>query len=172
MDVHFSSQSNEWSTPREFFDRLNAEFNFTLDAAASVENALCDRFYTIDDDGLNQSWKGERVWCNPPYGREIGKWIAKAATEPSEVTVMLIPARTDTKAWHQHIFGKAEIRFVPGRLKFSGGGQKPEQLERPVSACSSDIPKRLNSAPFPSAVVIFRLNVTGDAGDCRDGLNS
>lgn len=125
MSVHFSSATNEWHTPRDFFDRLNDEFGFTLDAAASVENALCDRFYTIDDDGLNQSWKGERVWCNPPYGREIGKWIAKAAVEPSEVTVMLIPARTDTKAWHQYIFGKAEIRFVRGRLKFSGGARTP-----------------------------------------------
>lgn len=121
MSVHFSSKTNEWATPQEFFDRLDAEFNFTLDAAATLENAKCSRFFTEKDNGLIQSWKGERVFCNPPYGREIGKWIEKAALEPSELTVMLIPARTDTKAWHRWIFGKAEIRFIPGRLKFGGG---------------------------------------------------
>lgn len=135
LDVHFLSQSNEWATPQDFFDRLNEEFRFTLDAAATPENAKCDRFFTVNDNGLTQSWKGERVWLNPPYGREIGKWIEKASTEPSELTVMLIPARTDTKAWHEHIFGKAEIRFVRGRLKF-GGGQA--------------------NAPFPSAVIVFK----------------
>lgn len=134
-NVHFSSKSMDWSTPQEFFDKLDAEFHFTLDAAASHNNAKCDRYITKDEDGLNQRWENERVYLNPPYGREIGKWIEKAATEPSEVTVMLIPARTDTKAWHQFIFGKAEVRFIPGRLKF-GGGQW--------------------SAPFPSAVIVFR----------------
>lgn len=134
-NVHFTSKSNEWSTPQDFFDRLNAEFDFTLDAAATAENAKCDRFFTWHDNGLAQSWKGERVWLNPPYGRDLGRWIEKAAYEPSEVTVMLIPARTDTKAWHQHVFGRAEIRFIEGRLKFGGGGA---------------------NAPFPSAVIIFR----------------
>lgn len=135
MQVHFSSQSNEWATPQEFFDELNAEFNFTLDAAASPANAKCASFFTQDDDGLQQSWKGHRVFCNPPYGRTIGKWIEKAATEATELTVMLIPARTDTAAWHDHIFGKAEVRFVRGRLKFN---------------------KSQKDAPFPCAVVIFK----------------
>lgn len=133
-DVHFSSKSNEWATPQDFFDRLNEEFHFTLDAAASHENRKLDRYITEDEDGLQSNWKNERVWLNPPYGRQIGKWIEKAATEPSEITVMLIPARTDTKAWHEHIFGKAEVRFIEGRLKFNG----------------------IKDAPFPCAVVIFR----------------
>jgi phage N-6-adenine-methyltransferase len=136
-DVHFSSKSVEWETPQDFFDRLNEEFAFTLDAAASVENAKCSKFYSIRDNGLVKSFAGERVWINPPYGRHIQKWIEKAATEPSEITVMLIPARTDTKAWHKYIFPKAEIRFIEGRLKF-GGHQW--------------------NAPFPCAVVIFRNN--------------
>lgn len=75
-DLHFSSKTDLWATPQEFFDKLNEEFNFTLDVCATLENAKCSRFYTIDDDGLSQSWTGT-VWCNPPYGRQIGKWIQK-----------------------------------------------------------------------------------------------
>lgn len=136
--IHFSSQSNEWETPQTLFDRLHHEFAFTLDAAATRANAKCPRFFTCETDGLSQSWAGERVWCNPPYGREIGKWIEKAATSGAVLVVMLIPARTDTKAWHEYIFGKAEIRFLPGRIKFlqSGGATNP--------------------APFPSAIIVFR----------------
>lgn len=137
--VHFSSASNEWSTPDDLFDKLNAEFHFTVDAAASVENAKCPKFWTYRENGLAQDWRNERVWCNPPYGREIGKWIEKAAMAGAEVAVLLIPARTDTKAWHQHIFGKAEVRFIQGRLKFSGGGKNPNNW----------------NAPFPCAVIIW-----------------
>ena len=137
--VHFTSHTNEWHTPQDFFDRLDEEFHFTLDAAATPENAKCDRYFTQSDDGLAQSWIGERVWCNPPYGREIGQWIKKAAISQAEVVVMLIPARTDTKAWHRWIFGNSncEVRFVAGRLKFAGGGQGKD-------------------APFPCAVIVFR----------------
>jgi len=136
MNIHFSSATNEWATPQDTFDKLNAEFNFTLDPCANHENHKCTKYYTIKDDGLSKSWAGERVFCNPPYGREISEWVAKAAGEPC-LTVMLIPARTDTTYWHEHIFGnpRVEIRFLKGRLKF--GDAK-------------------NSAPFPSAVVIFR----------------
>ena len=134
-EVYFSSKSVEWETPQDFFDKLNDEFQFTLDACASDENHKCDRYFTVRENGLAQSFAGERVWVNPPYGRHIQKWIEKCATEPSEVTVMLIPARTDTKAWHRHIFPKAEIRFIEGRLKFNGHKW---------------------NAPFPCAVVIFR----------------
>lgn len=133
-NVHFSSKVQTWATPQDFFDALNAEFDFTLDAAASADNAKCAKFFDEAVDGLAQSWEGERVWCNPPYSK-VAKWIEKAATEKSLVTVMLIPARTDTKAWHDHIFGKAEARFVRGRLKFGTAKW---------------------AAPFPSAVVIFR----------------
>lgn len=134
MNVHFSSNSNEWSTPQDFFDELNKEFNFDLDVCASKENAKCKKYYNKQEDGLNRNWnKGVWKWMNPPYGREIGKWIKKASEQGQ--TVCLIPARTDTKYFHEYIYGKAEIRFIKGRLKF--GGHK-------------------NSAPFPSMVVIFK----------------
>ena len=140
MKVHYSSNSNEWATPQDFYDRLNKEFNFNLDPCSTKENAKCDKFFTIDDDGLSQSWTGHNVFMNPPYGREIKFWIEKALKETlisgeRTVVVCLIPASTDTQYWHDYIFNKAkEIRFVKGRLKFGNG---------------------LNSAPFPSAVVVF-----------------
>lgn len=133
----YSSASVEWSTPQAIFDKLNDEFHFTLDAAATPENAKCERYYTKAEDGLKMPWGGV-VWCNPPYGREIGLWVKKAyesAHENGGVVVMLIPARTDTKWFHDYVLHRAEIRFIAGRLKF--GGAK-------------------NSAPFPSMVVIFR----------------
>lgn len=133
--VMYSSASDNWETPQDFFDALNAEFHFTLDAAASDENAKCARYFTKEQDGLAQDWMGV-VWCNPPYGREVGRWVAKASVsaEKGAVVVMLLPARTDTKWFHDYINGRAEVRFVKGRLKF--GGAK-------------------NSAPFPSMVVVF-----------------
>jgi len=135
--VHFSSQSNEWATPQEFFDQLDKEFLFDVDVCATKENAKCNKYYTQLDDGLSKSWDGKRVWCNPPYGREISKWVKKASESRGGIVVMLIPARTDTKYFHEYIYIKpnVEIRFIRGRLKF-GGHQ--------------------NSAPFPSMVVIFK----------------
>ena len=135
MNVHFSSKTSEWSTPQDFFNELANEFHFTLDPCATKENAKCKRFFTEKEDGLVQSWQGERVFCNPPYGRVIGKWVEKCATGGAEITVALLPSRTDTSWWHDFIQDKAEVRFIRGRLKF--GGSK-------------------NSAPFPSVVVIFR----------------
>ena len=136
--IMFSSETDLWSTPQDFFDELNAEFKFTLDPCATRENAKCARFFTVEDDGLKQDWQGETVFCNPPYGREIGKWVKKCYEEskkPGTTVVMLIPARTDTSYFHDYIYGKArEIRFIRGRLKF--GDAK-------------------NSAPFPSMVVVF-----------------
>lgn len=138
MAIHYSSQKMDWTTPKDFFDKLDAEFDFTLDAAASHENALCARYYTEQENGLTQPWEGT-VWVNPPYGRQIGKWIAKAAQSARDgaTVVMLIPARTDTAAWHDHIFGnpQANVRFVRGRLRF---GEATE------------------NAPFPCAVIVFR----------------
>lgn len=137
--IHFSSKSDEWATPQDFWDKLNDEFRFVLDAAASAENTKCESFFTADRDALNQSWQiGGAVWCNPPYSRGLqAKFIRKAHEESKKgvTTVMLIPARTDTKVWHDTIFPYAEVRFVKGRLKFGG--------------CK-------DSAPFPNAVVIFR----------------
>lgn len=134
--VMFSSKSELWETPQEFFDELNREFGFQTDVCASPENAKCEAFYTQEQDGLSQERTGI-CWCNPPYGRQIGKWVGKAA-ESEAVVVMLLPARTDTKWFHDYILPKAEIRFIKGRLKF--GESK-------------------NSAPFPSMICIFRNEV-------------
>lgn len=139
----FTSKSNEWSTPQSLFDELNSEFNFTLDPASTHENAKCEKHYTQEDDGLTQPWADERVFCNPPYGREIGQWVKKAYEESLllrvGVIVLLIPARTDTKYWHEYIFGKAEVRFLKGRVKFGEAKQ---------------------GAPFPSAVIVYKGNET------------
>jgi len=133
----FSSNTNEWATPIDFFEALDREFNFTLDPCATKENAKCKKFYTIDDNGLLKSWDNEIVFCNPPYGRAIKDWVKKASEANGGVVVMLIPARTDTIYFHDFIYQKVgvEIRFVRGRLKF--GNSK-------------------NSAPFPSMVIIFK----------------
>lgn len=136
--VLFSSKSEEWETPQDFYDALNAEFHFTLDPCSTDENAKCEKHYTKEQDGLSKDWTGETVYCNPPYGRDMPKWIEKCYqhfTNGGGTAVMLIPARTDTKAFHEYIYGKAEIRFIRGRLRF--GGSK-------------------NSAPFPSMVVVFK----------------
>ncbi len=131
----FSSGSDLWETPQEFFDMLDEEFHFGTDACALPENAKCERYFTPEEDGLSRDWTGT-VWCNPPYGREIGKWIKKGSESASAgaTVVMLLPARTDTRWFHEYIYNQAEIRFVKGRLKFSGK----------------------DSAPFPSMVVVFR----------------
>lgn len=136
--VLFSSKEEVWATPQDFFDHLDEEFNFTLDPCALPENAKCAKFFTPEDDGLLQDWGGETVFCNPPYGRKIYSWVQKCSEEskkPNTKVVMLIPARTDTKYFHEFIYHKAtDIRFVRGRLKFGDGK---------------------NSAPFPSMVVVF-----------------
>lgn len=123
----FSSQTDLWETPQDFFDAMNDEFHFNLDVCAIPENAKCGRFYTPEDDALKQPWNG-RAWCNPPYGRDIGKWCEKAQNEiktNAEIIVMLIHARTDTKWFHKWLYQKpnVELRFVKGRLKFGGGGE-------------------------------------------------
>lgn len=133
-----TSNSEEWSTPQDLFDELNAKFSFTLDAAASDENHKCKKYFTKADDGLIQSWKGHRTFLNPPYGRQIGDWMKKCREEQFNhgvFTVALLPARTDTRwfhAWCKH--DDVHIEFIHGRLKF--GGSK-------------------NSAPFPSMLVYF-----------------
>ena len=132
----FSSETDEWATPPEVFSELDREFSFTLDPCSTHENAKCENHYTKQEDGLEKSWGGHSVFMNPPYGRQIGKWVQKAfeeAQKENTSVVCLLPARTDTKWFHDYcILG--EIRFIRGRLKF--GGSK-------------------NSAPFPSMVVIF-----------------
>lgn len=137
--VIFSSNKDDWETPQDFYDKLNDEFHFTLDPCADENNHKCEKYFSRNDNGLLQDWGGHTVFVNPPYGaKSTSDWIRKCSDEshkPNTTVVMLIPARTDTKAFHEYIYNKAEIRFVKGRLKF--GGSK-------------------NSAPFPSMVVVFR----------------
>ena len=136
--VLYSSKEEKWATPQDLFDKLNDEFHFTLDAAASPDNAKCANYFTEEQDGLVQSWGGHTVWCNPPYCRKTGLWVKKAYEEHQRTgctVVMLLPSRTDVRWFHDYILGKAEIRFIKGRLKFG---------------------ENKNSAPFPSIVVIYR----------------
>lgn len=131
-----SSKNMNWCTPQDFFDEINNEFHFVLDAAASDKSAKCAKYFTPEIDGLKQNWDvGGAVFCNPPYGREIGKWVQKAYEEAKNgiKIVLLIPARTDTKWFHDYIYGKAEIRFLRGHLKFTDEEGNAE-----------------NNAPFPS----------------------
>ena len=141
----FSSKTNEGETPSGYFNTLNSEFNFTLDPCATSENTKCEKYFTEADDGLKQNWGGETVFCNPPYGRQINKWVKKCYEEsrkPKTKVVMLIPARTDTKYFHEYIYDESTnsfkdgvtVKFLKGRLKF-GVGKSP--------------------APFPSMLVIF-----------------
>ena len=133
----FSTGKNDWETPRWLFDELNEEFHFTLDPCASHETAKCDKYYTKKEDGLIQNWGKEIVFCNPPYSNiEHTQWIKKCYEHSKNggIAVMLIPSRTNTKRFHDCILGKAEIRFIRGRLKF--GNSK-------------------NSAPFHYMIVIF-----------------
>lgn len=116
--------SYEWSTPISVFDSLDREFNFTIDVCASADNAKCARFYALEADGLRQSWAGETVWCNPPYGRGvIDRWVEKAYQETAgsrrTVVVMLLPNNTDSGWWHRYCV-HAEVRFLRGRLSFGG----------------------------------------------------
>lgn len=136
-DVMFSSKTDEWSTPQDLFDRLNGEFHFNLDVCANESNHKCTMYYDKKQNGLRMPWTGHVVWCNPPYGRGIGKWVETAYLENrahGTTIVMLLPARTDTKWFHRYVLGHAEIRFLQGRLKF--GDSK-------------------NSAPFPSMIAIY-----------------
>lgn len=133
--VHFMTRDQSWGTPRPLFDKLHREFYFTVDVAASPENALLPRYYTADDDGLSQSWAGERVWCNPPYGRGMEHWIEKLASGEADLAVGFIPARTDTRWFHNFVLDRAEVRYLKGRVKFVGAE---------------------HNAPFPSMICVWR----------------
>ena len=133
----FTSNSIEWGTPQKFYDELDQEFHFELDVCSSKENHKCDRYFTIKENGLLKTWEGYRCYCNPPYGRDITKWVEKAYNENKKgvLVVLLLPARTDTRWFHKYIYNKHEIRFIKGRLKFNDGKM---------------------SAPFPSMIVVMR----------------
>ena len=135
--VSFSRKSDEWETPQDLFDRYDAIHHFDLDVSATEQNAKCKRFFTKETDGLSQKWFGS-CWCNPPYSN-VSDWVRKAVSEMQNgvTTVMLVPARTDVKWFHDYIYQKPniEIQFVRGRVKFVGGAE---------------------NAPFPSMIVTFK----------------
>ena len=140
-ELMFSSKNSEWETPQDLFDELDREHNFTLDPCCTEKTAKCKKYYTPKENELMQNWTGERVFVNPPYGREIGKWVEKSYKEAKKgcVVVMLIPARTDTRWFHNWIYPyKAEIKFLKGRVKFLESG------------------KQKDAAPFPSMIVTFK----------------
>ena len=134
----FSHATDEWETPQDFFDELNRIYHFDLDVCATEQNAKCDRFFNSKQDGLKKSWGGATIWCNPPYSNII-EWCRKATEEQQNgtTTVMLVPARTDTKWFHEYVWQKqnVDVQFVRGRLRFGGSNQ---------------------NAPFPSMVIVFR----------------
>ena len=134
-NVHHMSERSDWESPAHIVAGLNAEFGLETDVCATPANAQCKRFFSPDDDGLSQEWTGT-CWMNPPYGREIERWMKKAfdSSKAGATVVCLVPARPDTRWWHKYAL-RGEIRFLRGRLKFGGS---------------------INSAPFPSAIVIFR----------------
>lgn len=135
--VMFSCEKEDWGTPQWLFDALDKEFGFTIDVCASDDNAKCDRYYTISDTGLLKDWGTEVCWCNPPYGpKQTGLWMHKAysAAQSGATVVVLAPARTDTKWFHEYAM-KGEVRFLRGRLTFEGAP---------------------STAPFPSLVCVFR----------------
>lgn len=141
MAVHYSSKSQVWETPQALFDQLNAEHGFTLDVCALPENTKCARYFTPEMDGLGQDWKDNVCWCNPPYGRDIGKWVKKAYESSlmdwqhgGAKVVCLLPARTDVSWWHDYVLPYGKVTFLRGRLRFSGSK---------------------GYAPFPNAIVIF-----------------
>lgn len=130
-----TSSTPEWSTPQDLFDKLNSKYKFTLDPCSTDENAKCEKHFTIGENGLSRDWSKDVTFMNPPYGRQIYAWVKKAYETAIEggAVVCLLPARTDTK-WFHEFCTKGNIEFIKGRLKF--GGQK-------------------NPAPFPSMIVIF-----------------
>ena len=138
-EAMFSHKKNNWATPQWFFDKLDAEFHFTLDPCSDDHNHKCEKYFTEKQDGLKQSWSDEIVFCNPPYGRVIGKWVKKCFEEvycgSCKCAVLLLPARTETMWFHDYIYHKAEVRFIKGRIKFEGATV---------------------NAPFPNMVVVFR----------------
>ena len=133
----YSSSTDEWETPQDLFNQLDGEFHFTLDVCATPQNTKCVKYFTKEQDGLTQDWQGETVWCNPPYGKQIGDWMRRLYefSTGGGTAVALVPARTDTRWFHDFVYKKAEIRFIKGRIKF--GTSK-------------------YNAPFPSMVVIYK----------------
>jgi phage N-6-adenine-methyltransferase len=138
--AYFSSITTEWGTPQNLFDELSGRFGpFTLDVCATAENAKCERYFTKADDALMQTWDGT-CWMNPPYGRGIGYWVAKAhdSARAGATVVCLLPVRTDTVWWQRFVVPSGEVEFIAGRIRFNGSTAKTD------------------CAPFPSCVAVFQ----------------
>ncbi|MCP4527503.1 MAG: adenine methyltransferase [Aestuariibacter sp.] len=143
MNPHFSSEKTDWETPDELFGYWNQRFSFLTDVCATKENTKCNSWWSPKDNGLNRDWSWHGpCWMNPPYGREIGEWVQKAALEAAEgcLTVALLPARTDTKWFHDWVLPYAHIVWLKGRVRFKGAK---------------------HSAPFPSMIAIYTGGLTG-----------
>ena len=153
----FSSDRTEWETPQWLWDELDLEFDFDIDAAATESNAKVPIFYTKEDDSLSQPWYDRpesvrNVWVNPPYGRGVGEWVKKAYIESQKgaTVVMLLAARTDTSWFHDWILGRAEVRFLRGRLVFEEDGNPVVYINKKTGKPQE------GKAPFPSMIVIYR----------------
>ncbi len=165
----FSHKSDEWETPDDLYQKLDSEFNFTLDPCATELNKKCEKFYTPEQNGLLQSWEGETVFINPPFSK-IKRWVEKAYVESKifgVTCVMLLPARTDTWWFHTYIYDvpDVEIRFIRRRLKFKGVTKTVVDFNFDVldehgepTAEYKEVPIN-DSAPFPSMIVIFRKKI-------------
>lgn len=140
------ARRTDWGTPPWLFQRLDREFRFTVDAAASPENAKCRRFWTLEEDGLAQDWTDEVVFCNPPYGAGVGRWVRKAAMGRG-VAVLIVPTRTESRWWCEWALHASELRFVRGRVHFVYPGERRASDSRPV---------------FSTTVLVF-----GTGGPCR-----
>lgn len=136
-NIHFSSLSCEWATPQWLFDEFNHLYKFDMDVCATKENTKCNSYFTKEDNALIQNWGTQTVWMNPPYGRGIKEWVKKAheAAQQGAIVVCLLPSRTDTSWWHEYVMKACEVLYIRGRLKFGDS---------------------INSAPFPSCIVIFK----------------
>lgn len=135
----FSSRREDWATPRSLYAKLDRLFGFTVDAAATAANHKADRWFGEggeQPDGLVADWSGERVFCNPPYGRDIGRWMEKSASSRARIAIMLVHARTDTRWFHEHVLGRATLVFIRGRIHFGEEGEG-------------------GPAPFPSMLAIY-----------------
>lgn len=129
----FGRDRDDWETPKDLFRKYDEKYHFTIDVCASDQTAKCARYYTKEQNALAQDWNGERCWCNPPYGHIIKEFVKKAV-ESKALTVLLIPARTDTKLFHKYIYNRYPVEFIKGRIRFVGAG---------------------STAPFPSMAVII-----------------
>lgn len=167
-----SSNLMDWETPIELFDELDREFHFTLDPCCYARTAKCAKFFTEEDDGLAQDWSNDIVFMNPPYGKEMPKWIEKAYLESLKgaTVVCLIPSRTDTKYFHDYIKPYASIRFLKGRVKFLQHGESRDPAPFPSMICIFRPPYSYNYETDCTDVQLFDWGLNIDSEDAKNAL--